>query len=77
MINSKETGVPTYDNAELDEPLFVLRAQDQIAPIIVELYAIQATIMHAPPGLVARVRRIAGEMRRWQMLHPTKLPGEK
>ena len=34
-MSTKATGVPCYDKAATSEPLFVLRAQDMTAPILV------------------------------------------
>ena len=35
-MSRKRDGVPCYDKAEPDEPIFVLRSQDLIAPDVVE-----------------------------------------
>jgi hypothetical protein len=48
-----------------DEPYFVLRAQDRLAPEQVEAWAIEAQLNGCTPAKVAEARRIAGEMRRW------------
>jgi hypothetical protein len=48
-----------------DEPYFVLRAQDRLAPEQIEAWAIEAQLNGCTPGKVAEARRIAGEMRRW------------
>jgi hypothetical protein len=73
-MSTKREGDPTYDKAELDEPIFVLRAQDRIAPMVVGLYALACTTVGVHPKKVESVRRVAEEMRRWQTTHDTKIP---
>lgn len=48
-----------------NEPYFVLRAQDRLAPEHVEAWAIEAELNSCPAGKVADARRIADAMRRW------------
>lgn len=58
------------------EPIFVLRAQDRVAPHTIDLWAAAAGSFDAPhPKLLAAVTR-AGEMRLWQEQHPqaVKIP---
>lgn len=62
-----------YDNAEPDEPMFVLLARDPLAPILVELWAsLRAddgvrTHPSAPaPAKVAEARHCAASMRAWR-----------
>jgi len=57
-----------------DEPVFILRGQDIIAPQIVELWAITAGFVHAGQPKVESARRVAAEMRAWQEKHGSKLP---
>lgn len=71
---TKREGVPEFEKADLDEPLFVLRAQDKLAPLVVDLYALSASREHVLPEKVASTHRCAAEMRRWQELHGAKLP---
>lgn len=74
-IHTKRTGVPAYDKADLDEPIFVLRAQDVTAPQIVELYALHLTTLKGvPKEKVDGARKVAREMRVWQQTHEPKLP---
>ncbi len=73
-MSTKRLGVPEYDKADLDEPLFVLRAQDQIAPIIVGLYALHLTTMPVDKRKVDSARKVAANMRAWQALHGCKVP---
>jgi hypothetical protein len=48
-----------------DEPRFVLRAQDRLAPELVEAWAVEAELNGCPAAKVACARRIAAAMRRW------------
>jgi hypothetical protein len=48
-----------------DEPYFVLRAQDRLAPEQIEAWAIEAQLNGCGPGKVTEARRIAAAMRRW------------
>jgi hypothetical protein len=75
-ISTKRTGVPAYDKADPDEPIFVLRAQDVIAPVIVELYALHLTTLRegVSKAKVTSARVVAAAMRAWQAKHETKVP---
>lgn len=73
-MSSKREGVPEFEKADLDEPLFVLRAQDKIAPQCVRLYALMCTMQHVGPEKVASVRKCADQMDAWQKLHQPKVP---
>ncbi len=73
-MSTKREGVPEFEKADLDEPLFVLRAQDLAAPVIVELYALHATTLHVGSKKVDSVRKCAADMRAWQALHGCKVP---
>lgn len=48
-----------------DEPVFVLRAQDVIAPLVVEQWASVARNLGVPQHKVKRALRCAEEMRKW------------
>lgn len=58
-----------------DEPVFILRAQDETAPGIVEVWAdnIDDIRGERTPKTI-EARRFAAEMRDWQASHPSKLP---
>ena len=74
-MGTKREGIPEWDKADLDEPVFVIRAQDIAAPVIVELYALHLTTLHGVrPEKVESARKVAREMRRWQQTHDVKLP---
>lgn len=56
------------------EPLFTLRAQDVLAPAIVEAWADQAEAGGAPESKVNEARILANEMRQWQAANHSKRP---
>jgi hypothetical protein len=53
------------DRLAPDEPYFVLRAQDRLAPEQIEAWAVEAQLNGCEPAKVAEARRIAVAMRRW------------
>jgi len=57
-----------------NEPVFLLRAQDITAPLVVEFWADRAEKAGALPNIVAAARRQAFDMKTWQHLHPAKVP---
>lgn len=73
-MSTKREGVPEFEKADLDEPVFVLRAQDQLAPEVVQLYALHATMVGVKSAKVESVRACAERMRKWQALHGSKRP---
>ena len=74
-MSTKRKGIPEFEKAGLDEPIFILRAQDVMAPVIVELYALHCTTL---PGMtrakIDGVREAAKEMRVWQQINGCKVP---
>ena len=48
-----------------DEPVFVLRAQDKLAPGLIELWAEGAEGHRCAPEKVAEARALAARMRAW------------
>jgi hypothetical protein len=48
------------------EPYFVLRAQDRLAPELIEAWAVEAELNDCPPAKVADARAIAKTMRGWR-----------
>ena len=71
---TKKGGVPSYDNAAADEPIFVLRAQDMLAPEIVREWAFRAEHQGSPPDKVAEARHCADQMEQWQIANWKKIP---
>lgn len=72
-----------------DEPLFVLRAQDRMAPALVRLWAAMLDVMNSHDNeteatyksMVAvqlakseEARGLAERMEAWQMVHGSKVP---
>lgn len=73
-MSTKREGVPEFEKADMDEPLFVLRAQDKLAPVVVRLWALHATMHHVPREKVIEARGLADRMDAWQALHGSKVP---
>jgi hypothetical protein len=57
-----------------DEPIFVLRAQDELAPDIVSEWANRALAHGSPIAKVQEARELARRMREWQAEHIVKVP---
>lgn len=63
------------NKAALDEPLFVLLAQDRVAPSIIEVWADMVELLQgvvSPKTAAARAQ--ASRMRAWQAVHQAKVP---
>lgn len=73
-MSTKREGVPEYEKADLDEELFVLRAQDEIAPMVVLLWSLNAGMHGVPQAKIEAARACAKRMRSWQELHGCKVP---
>lgn len=73
MANKAE-GNPCYDKASDDEPLFVLRSQDSLAPEIVREWAYRAQVSGTPMEKVEEARRVADQMEDWQIANSKKVP---
>lgn len=71
---TKREGVPCYEKAAADEPIFVLRAQDLLAPTIVADWACRAKTLGVNKEKVMAARRCAREMLSWQRSHTAKVP---
>ena len=57
-----------------DEPVFLLRAQDIVAPQVVEAWAIAAHAAGANEDIVQHAYEHAQFMRKWQAEHGSKVP---
>lgn len=57
-----------------DEPVFVLRANDEIAPLIVMTWATEAEAKGCDKTKVDGARAIAGQMLVWQARNGCKKP---
>lgn len=58
----------------VDEPVFLLRAQDVIAPGLVSIWADIADVIGADQAIVNAAREQSIEMRKWQSIHKSKVP---
>lgn len=76
-------GEGCFAKAHDDEPIFILRAQDKLAPGIIEQWALEAerewhgTVSDTADRArkkIAEARALAHQMRAWQELHRTKRP---
>jgi len=64
ILNMSDQTKPTIPPTS-DEPVFVLRAQDVIAPSVVRLWADMAELMGVDVEKVAKAREIALHMDHW------------
>lgn len=74
MTATKKEGVTSFEKAGEDEPMFVLRAQDKLAPEIVREWAYRAHVSGAPIEKVREARHIADLMEEWQVANRRKVP---
>ncbi len=65
---------PTLENVADDEPIFVLRAQDENAPDTIDAWADATSADGANQEKIASARGIADQMREWQRRNGSKLP---
>jgi hypothetical protein len=71
---TKSEGDSCYKKAGMDEPIFVLRATDRLAPGMVEAWADEAEEQGVPEVKVSEARHLALRMREWQAVHGSKRP---
>lgn len=64
---------PTHDNASPDEPLFTLRAQDKVAPVVVSIYGMICALIGSPREHVMSAHQIAKDMLAWQCDHRARV----
>jgi len=57
-----------------DEPVFLIRGQDRVAPAVLECWATLAAAAGASPQIVEAARFQANEMRHWQSTCANKTP---
>ena len=57
-----------------DEPVFLMRATDTCAPLVVDIWAALAEAEGADDKIVSAAREQAKSMRRWQAEHGCKIP---
>ena len=63
---TKNQGVPCYDKAAPDEPIFVLRAQDLLAPVLVRAWAFMAAQFGVNSNKVEEAKDVAKKMIGWR-----------
>ena len=60
-----------YENAEDDEPMFILLARDSLAPVLVRMWAdLRASLDIGNPDKPNEARECAAAMERWKSDHP-------
>lgn len=64
-IKSIEREVGCFAKAAENEPLFVLRAQDKLAPTLIRLWSELAALNGAPLEKTHEAKRLAYEMEQW------------
>ena len=64
-MSTKQNGVPCYEKAAQDEPLFVIRAQDRLSSVVVRHWARLAEMNGCPEDKVKDARECADAMERW------------
>lgn len=67
-MSTKREGVPCYESAEDDEPMFVLLARDEFAADIVVEWARRANYRGVSRAKIDEALEVAAAMRAW----PTK-----
>lgn len=63
-----------FRKAGLDEPLFVLRAKDLLAPETVRYWANQALARGVPDAKIASALVLVEQMEAWQCTNAAKMP---
>lgn len=76
MTKAEELTHGVLSRVAEDEPVFVLRAADVIAPTLVRMWAEQAEAHGSPPKKVNEALNLATSMEAWQRDHlsRTKVP---
>lgn len=58
----------------VDEPVFLIRAKDEVGPLTVDKWADYAEQAGASHGIVTHAREHAQLMRKWQREHGCQIP---
>lgn len=76
MLKKDELASPTscLNKAADDEPIFVLRASDVLAPDVVRLWAGRAWQAGTPQAKVDEAYGLASQMQAWQATNGKKVP---
>lgn len=72
-IGTKKTGVPCYDKAADDEPLFVLRGSDPATPTAIRMWAMKAAEVGHREEKVQGALDHAREIEEWQAANPDRV----
>ncbi len=56
------------------EPVFALRAQDQLAPVVIRIWALLAESLGTSQEKVNKARLVAEDMEVWQLKNTRKIP---
>ncbi len=56
------------------EPVFVLRAQDQLAPVVIKIWALLAESLGTSQEKASEARSVAEDMEIWQLNNIRKIP---
>lgn len=73
-LTAANAGKGTLGKAADDEPVFILRAQDEFAPEIVERWALRLETVAGRTPKVREARALAHKMRAWQEMNGAKVP---
>lgn len=67
MTKSKEIHYSdsTLHKCHDDEPIFILRAQDKLAPTVVRIWADLAELVGSGSAKVSNAKQLAYDMKRW------------
>lgn len=66
--------IDTANRIPVDEPCFLLRAQDKLAPKLLLEWATAVRLSGGDPAMAAEAEEHAQEMIRWQNTHKVKTP---
>jgi hypothetical protein len=66
--------IDTHDLIPSEEPVFLLRGQDKLAPLLVEQWALEAQKQGASQNIVNAAMEQAQKMVLWQKEHGSKIP---
>lgn len=64
-LDKAALGKGCLGKAAPNEPVFILRAQDRLAPMLIEEWALRAQGFGCPKEKVEEARQLAQAMRKW------------
>lgn len=73
-MSTKAAGDSCYDKAAPNEPLFVLRAQDKLAPWVLATWINLATALGTPRAKLDEATDLLAQMNAWQTKYGCKVP---